>query len=93
MILGHQQARQVDLAAADVGVQVDAACHDDAATDVELLTEGLAIGRRNDATVAHTQIAQNAGAASGRIDHEAATQAQAAHGVPLRSARSMPAST
>src|SRR5690606_37694932 len=48
MILGQHEAGDVDLAAADMGVHVDGAGHDDLAAQVVFLRHGFAVGRRCD---------------------------------------------
>ena len=57
VVLGHQHARDVDLAAADVGVQVDAAGHDDAAVQRILLIDLRFGGGRDDAAVRDVDVA------------------------------------
>ena len=57
MILGHQHARDRDLAAADVRVRIDAARHHDAAVQRVFVSDS-GVGRgRNDAAVLDEDIA------------------------------------
>src|SRR5262245_37759528 len=89
MQLGHQQARQVDLAAADVAVQVDTAGHHDATAGVDVLA-GIARIRGDDAAIAHDDVAHLPIDTVGGVEYLAAVNAHHAPG-PRR--RVMPSST
>ena len=57
MVLGHHRAGEVDLAAGDMAVDVDAAGHDDLAREVEALIDAdIGPGRCGDAAVADMEI-------------------------------------
>ena len=74
MIFGKHRACDVDLAAADVGMQVDRARHDDASGEIVLAINGRPWRRRRDnAAGVHEQIAHFAiDSVSGIVDPAAA---------------------
>ena len=51
VVFGQQHARQIHLAAADVGVDVDAAGHDHTAADIVGLCDRVGVDRRRHDTV------------------------------------------
>ena len=91
VVFGHQQPRQVHLAAADVGVHVDAAGHHHAAAGIDLLVERFCrSGGCDDAAVTHCQVAPLPRVVMHRVDDQAAAQQQAAHAARLRASRATP---
>ena len=69
VVLRHQHAGDGDLAAADVGVRVDAAGHDDAAVEVIFRDRPARWSRRHDAAVADVDVANLAvDAVAGIVD-------------------------
>jgi hypothetical protein len=85
MLLGHQEARQVDLAAGDVAVDVDRARHDDHAGEVVLGVDAVAGSRgRHDAPVADVDLCDRAVAAVRGVVYPRALEA-GQHGIPRRS--------
>ena len=87
VVFGQQQPGQVHLAAADVGVQVDAAGHGDAAADVDGFVRRLAGRQPVDAPVAHDEIAHVTVDAVGRVVQAATVQPDRAHAAALPGAR------
>ena len=94
VVLRHQRARDRDLAAADVGVRVDGARHDDLAAEVVLLVDARFRRRGHDAAVGDVDVAHLAVHAIGRVVQFSARQLDHhRNGARVQRAASMAAST
>ncbi len=77
VVLGQQQAGDVQLAAADVGVQVDGAGHHHLAGEIDLgVDDGVGAGIGDDAAVRHKEIPHHAVDAVGRVVEATALKPQ-----------------
>ena len=80
MVFRQQRPRDIDLAAADMGVHVDSAGHDDAPPAIDFLGDSfLGRGRRNDTAVPHEDVLHHAVDAMLRIIDTTASELDQPH--------------